>query len=246
MPVWAAKVGIPLAYVGWVICTFLAVGEAIGLIVRGAIGVGLPLGGVSRVVFVTLLSAVVYGLTVWLVVWVPKRLMRHRTTRKEAGVSRLPSWMDLALGPGSFLPYLLLSGVLLLVVKSVLPEADLTEKQELGFSTSIYGMELVFAFLLFVIIAPLLEEVLFRGYLYGKLRPRVGLIVSIILVSLAFAVLHGQLNVGIDTFALSIALCLLREFTGSIWAGVLLHATKNGLAFYLLFINPSLLSTMGG
>lgn len=246
LPALIIRAGIPTAYIAWVIGTFVAVSQIVGLVVAGAVKLGVPLGGMSRVILVTLLTVVVYGLTVWLVVWLPKKLLHLRTSKKELGTARLPSWMDIALGPGSFLPYLLLSGVLLLIAKSLLPEVNLTEKQQLGFSTNIFGVEVAFAFVLFVILAPLMEELLFRGYLYGKLRPRVGLIVSMLLVSLAFAVLHGQLNVGIDTFALSIVLCLLREFTGSIWAGVLLHATKNGLAFYLLFINPSLLSTMGG
>jgi len=246
VPVWGTRFGVPAACVVWVVGAFLAVSQIVGLAVAGMVKLGIPLGSISRVVLVTLLTVVVYGVTVWLVIWVPKRVWRHATTKRELGAARLPSWMDIVLGPVSFLPYLLLSGGLLLVVKSLLPEANLAEKQELGFSTNIFGAELAFAFILFVIIAPLIEELLFRGYLYGKLRPRVGLIASMLLVSISFAVLHGQLNVGIDTFALSIVLCLLREFTGSIWAGVLLHATKNGLAFYLLFINPSLLSTIGG
>jgi len=38
----------------------------------------------------------------------------------------------------------------------------------------------------------------------------------------------------------------LREVTGSIWAGTLLHMLKNGIAFYFLFVNPTLLNTIGG
>ena len=37
-------------------------------------------------------------------------------------------------------------------------------------------------------------------------------------------------------FALSIVLCGLREITGTIHAGILLHMLKNGIAFYLLFV----------
>jgi hypothetical protein len=69
---------------------------------------------------------------------------------------------------------------------------------------------------------------------------------AIIITSLLFGAVHGQWNVAIDVFVLSLVLCSLREVTGNIWAGVLLHMLKNGLAFYLLFINPSLLHTIGG
>ena len=80
----------------------------------------------------------------------------------------------------------------------------------------------------------------------GKLRKSMPVWAAIIITSLLFALVHFQWNVALDTFALSIVLCLLRLVTKSLWAPILLHAMKNGLAFYLLFINPSLISTIGG
>jgi membrane protease YdiL (CAAX protease family) len=40
----------------------------------------------------------------------------------------------------------------------------------------------------------------------------------------------------IDTFILSMVLVWLREQTGNLWAGIVLHAIKNGIAFVSLFI----------
>ena len=59
---------------------------------------------------------------------------------------------------------------------------------------------------------------------------------AIFLTSILFAVLHGQLNVGITVFVLSVVLCGLREITGTIWSGMLLHILSNGIAFYILYI----------
>jgi membrane protease YdiL (CAAX protease family) len=53
-----------------------------------------------------------------------------------------------------------------------------------------------------------------------------------------------QWAVALDTMVLSLMLCTLREYTGAIWAGVLVHAIKNGLAFYLLFINPNVIDQL--
>ena len=39
-----------------------------------------------------------------------------------------------------------------------------------------------------------------------------------------------------NVFALSVALCVLREITGTIYAGILTHMIKNGVAFYLLYV----------
>ena len=57
-----------------------------------------------------------------------------------------------------------------------------------------------------------------------------------LLVSVLFGVAHMQWNVGIDVFALSVVMCILRERTNSIWAGFLLHAAKNFVAFYVTFV----------
>lgn len=234
------------AYTSGTIAAFILAGVIVGVVELIFLKLGVSFAGLNPVMYVTLLSVLIYGLTLWLVIWLPWKILRQKTTKIDLGISRLPSWMDLLLGPLAFIPYMIASGILILVSSTLFPAIDLAQKQELGFGTNIFGLDLVIAFVLVVVIAPLVEETLFRGYLYGKLRRHVGLIIATLLVSVAFGVLHGQVNVGIDTFALSIVLCLLREFTGSIWAGVLLHVTKNGLAFYLLFINPSLLSTIGG
>jgi membrane protease YdiL (CAAX protease family) len=71
---------------------------------------------------------------------------------------------------------------------------------------------------------------------YKALRQEYSFWVSAILTSLAFAVVHMQVNVGIDVFVLSLFLCYLRERTGSLWAPIILHGIKNGLAFLLLFV----------
>ena len=103
-----------------------------------------------------------------------------------------------------------------------------------------------------MIIAPLAEELLFRGYLYGKIRKLAPIWVAVLVSSLAFGVAHLwsgpdtplQWAVMIDTFVLGIMLSLLREYTGAVWASVLVHAIKNGLAFYLLFMNPQLIDQL--
>jgi membrane protease YdiL (CAAX protease family) len=102
------------------------------------------------------------------------------------------------------------------------------------------------AFVTLVVVAPIAEEIIFRGYMYGKLKKFVPIWVAILATSLLFGAVHGAWNLAIDTFALSIVLCSLREFTGNIWASILLHMVKNGIAFYILFIYPTLLTTLGG
>ena len=60
------------------------------------------------------------------------------------------------------------------------------------------------------------------------------MIISALLVSVLFGVVHLQWNVGVTVFAMSLVLCGLREVTGTIYAGILMHMLKNGLAMWIL------------
>jgi uncharacterized protein len=200
----------------------------------------------SDPVFNTVLAAVIYSVTLAITLGLPWLIRRHATSRKELGIQRLPTWIDIVLAPAGAVVYLILSDILVTLFAVLFPQIDLQQAQDVGFENLSGYYQYLLAFVTLVIVAPLAEEALFRGYLYGKLRKSVPLWVSVLITSMLFGAAHGQWNVAVDTFALSVVLCSLREVTGSIWAGTLLHMLKNGLAFYLLFINPSLLTTIGG
>jgi membrane protease YdiL (CAAX protease family) len=82
-----------------------------------------------------------------------------------------------------------------------------------------------------VVIAPIVEELLFRGVGYGLLE-RFGQYPAIVAVGIAFALVHG-LIAGFAVIAVfGAGLAYLRAKTDSIYPGMLLHASFNafGLA----------------
>lgn len=82
-----------------------------------------------------------------------------------------------------------------------------------------------------VVVAPVVEELLFRGVGYGLLEP-FGPTLAIVLVGVAFALVHG-LVIGFPVIAtFGIGLAFLRARTASIYPCILLHASFNafGLA----------------
>lgn len=155
-----------------------------------------------------------------------------------------PRLKDIAYAALAFLVYITGYLILVAVVQQVIPSVDLEQKQDIGFE-NLQGAYLGIVFVLLVMIVPFVEEFLMRGLLFSSLRQKLGFGFSAIITSLLFAVLHlggGEAGAGplwiaaIDTFVLSIVLCYLRERTGSLWAGIGLHAIKNGIAFAALFI----------
>ena len=140
--------------------------------------------------------------------------------------------------------YYLAYALLLTGITQLIPGLNLDQKQEIGFDSVQGTVPLLLTFISVVIIVPITEEILVRGFLYGSLRKALPVLQATILTSLIFAAAHlpeggssGPLWIGaIDTFTLSLFLCYLREKTGSLWPSITLHTLKNGIAFAALFL----------
>jgi membrane protease YdiL (CAAX protease family) len=234
--------GLPL----WVFLGFMLAQALILALISGLQAAGVSFDGINPTILNTVGAAVIYALAILLVLGVPWLVKKRPTTREELGLHRLPTWMDILWAPAGMVAYFILTSLVTAFAMGFLTFVDYGQTQETGFAEIAAQSEYVLAFISLVIVAPFAEEVLFRGYLFGKLRKYAPLWLSILITSLLFAVVHFQWNVGLDVFALSIVLCLLRVVSGSLWPSILLHMLKNGVAFYFLFINPALLSTLGG
>jgi membrane protease YdiL (CAAX protease family) len=90
--------------------------------------------------------------------------------------------------------------------------------------------------LMATVVAPIAEEFIFRGYLYGVMRRFLGRVPGIALSSLLFAAMHLHLPSMPGLTVLAVALCLLYERTGSLWANIMVHATFNTISIVMLLI----------
>lgn len=184
---------------------------------------------------ILIVNAVAYIVILALIILLPL-LVRMGIGLKDFAINRVMEWRDIGWALLGFIVYAIATVLVTYAVKKIFPGIDMEQTQELGFD-SVFGLDRLLAFVMFVVIAPLVEEMIFRGFLQTKLRQsKMPLWLVVFVVSFVFAIAHGQLNVAIDVFILAIVLSLLREKTGSIWASVLVHVMKNGLAFYVLFV----------
>lgn len=198
---------------------------------------GFSLEFYNQIVVNSVFSVVLYLLSIAIIMGVPYIVLKEKTTREELGLTRLPSWTDIIITPAGLIIYFVLSSILILFATQVFPWFDVNQVQETGFSEVSQQYELILAFMSLVVLAPIAEELLFRGYLYGRLKKYMPIWLAILATSVTFGFVHGAWNLAVDTFALSVIMCVLRESTGSLWASILLHMAKNGVAFYILFIN---------
>lgn len=88
--------------------------------------------------------------------------------------------------------------------------------------------------------APILEEIFFRGLLYGALRRRFGIAAGVLLSAVVFSLLHPQLPLGfLPIFVLGAVFALLYEWRQSLIPGMVMHALNNGLIWiYLNLLFP--------
>ncbi len=166
----------------------------------------------------------------------------RKVTFKSLGLNK-PKWAFISYTLGAYALYFIIYIASIMIAKAVIPGLNLDQKQELGFSNSTSGISLLPVFISLVILPPITEEIVVRGFLFKGLRTKFVFLPAAIITSLLFAMAHlgeggggGLLWVaGIDTFILSIVLCFLREKTGSLWPGIGVHMIKNGVAFVVLY-----------
>lgn len=216
--------------------SFLIVGPLIDYVVPDSVfnWLAQPLGSLTIAAVTYLIATILVLAPLWLLRRMNWTQMAQRIGLAHRPTLRMVPWALLSWG--LYFGLTIITTILLSLVH--LPGLDLQQQQNVGFGHLTYGYEYIAAFVALVVLAPLFEEIIFRGYLYGRLRRDSSFFLSALLTSSAFALLHFQLNVGIDVFILSLFLCYVREKFDSIWPGVIIHAFKNGIAYLFLFILP--------
>jgi membrane protease YdiL (CAAX protease family)/Flp pilus assembly protein TadD len=92
------------------------------------------------------------------------------------------------------------------------------------------------AFLAVIILIPVVEEILFRGLLYGALERRLPTDGTIIVTALVFALYHFQMAFFIPLFGVGVLLGWTRSKTGSIGLPILIHVLNNGLSLLMVIL----------
>jgi len=92
-------------------------------------------------------------------------------------------------------------------------------------------------YLLASVMAPLVEETMFRGALFHHLRRRFPWIISTLIVTVIFAAIHPQGWVAIPVLGcVAVVLAGIREWRGSLIGSITAHAIHNGAAISLLVL----------
>jgi CAAX protease family protein len=93
--------------------------------------------------------------------------------------------------------------------------------------------------LLAVVGAPLAEELVFRGYLYGVLKKYFGALASMVFTAILFALVHAHIPSLLPLFLLACVFTIAYESSGSLLVPMTMHATFNAVNLLgVLFFSP--------
>lgn len=107
-------------------------------------------------------------------------------------------------------------------------------EQVLGlFGTGPIGFAL--ALLVTVTVAPIVEELFFRGLVYQALKERTGAAWAGALSALIFAIYHFSLWLIVPILLLGLALAWLTEWQRSLWPAIIGHALNNLVAVLIVY-----------
>jgi membrane protease YdiL (CAAX protease family) len=185
----------------------------------------------AEFLYVLLAEGLAAGFAIYLV-------KRRGLSLHTIGLGRRPNKKDVykaGLGFLAFYGLLIIAGAILGLFYPDLNKGT----QDVGFNNLNTSLDTLLAFFALVFLPPLGEEVLVRGYLYSGLRQKMRYLPALLITSLFFGAAHlpGGTDTsllwaaGLNTFVLSVVLVYLRENTGMLYAGMMVHMLNNLIAF---------------
>lgn len=98
---------------------------------------------------------------------------------------------------------------------------------------AIYGGGILLQIISVAIIVPILEELLFRGIVYKRLRGYMKTEIAIVVSALFFGLFHLNVVQGLYAFIIGLLLAYVYEKYKSIWAPILFHVAANSVSIFL-------------
>jgi membrane protease YdiL (CAAX protease family) len=109
-------------------------------------------------------------------------------------------------------------------IQALFPQAQNGQVQEVQGE---YGHYLAFAIVAVSVVAPIVEETFFRGFVYGWMRRHLNVPTAAVLSGCFFALVHFQPVIFVPLAVLGVGLALLYEYSGSLLPGMIVHALFN-------------------
>lgn len=102
-----------------------------------------------------------------------------------------------------------------------------------------YSVSMLLGLLIYGVIAPISEEIAFRGVLYNRVKKIFNPSVGIVMTSVFFAIYHGNVVQGVFAFLMGMVITYLYEEFGYLYIAILAHSIMNLTAYMISNIEQS-------
>jgi len=179
------------------------------------------------------IAAYSLGLFGLLRVYAPETSIRQFLALRRTHLGFYP--LALLLGAAAALP----ANALFEAIHQLFPRPErATEIADLFYAASPSGRILIAVAVMFI--GPVVEEVMFRGALFGPLLRGNRLATTVVTTAVYFALVHLDIYVLLPITLVGLLLGYLRAMSGSLVPSVLLHIAFNAIPLAFLFATPSL------
>ena len=237
-----------LMWAVWVIGVYLisaVVAVSVNIYIRGRLGNSASDYSIYRELGSLLVQLLI---ATKIIITVPYLVGRHRSdtpARRRAqkmrllGIVRLPEKKDIWPVIGAVVVYHLAAVAILGIANFLINPSILNRSRYTGFHVaSTNGVEIVSLIIVLAIVTPILVEIIFRGFLYGKLESLVSRTANTVIVTLVYMVTFGAFVDVLNALVVSLIACYLRRKTKSLWAGIGMHMVVNLVAVVTVYVLP--------
>ena len=191
--------------------------------------------------YIILISQVIYGLCAYMIIKRKNKLADGPYIKNKGFISDSWKMVFIGMGTAGF------GNILISLLMQALGENDLVN-QSIDIVTTAFSAtsiaSIIIQTILIVVIAPIVEELLFRGYVFTETKKIFSFGVAILLNGLLFGLYHMNLLQGINTFFLAMVLSTVYYYRRNITDSILVHASNNFIAILSSFI-PEYASIIG-
>ncbi len=121
----------------------------------------------------------------------------------------------------------LITGIVIEPVLNLFPESFLKLVNQMG-------MKGGWSILMLVVLAPVMEEMLFRGILLEAVRSKYSSGRAIVVSALMFGVIHFIPQQVVNAFVIGLILGYIYVRTDSLWPVIIIHALNNAMAYVIM------------
>lgn len=207
-----------------------------GLIAPSVVGGGMErASSLMRAVLLAAQYVVVVGITIGVIIWRVRRRSSHPA--RPLGL-RGRGWARLVgIGIAGYAVFLTGLTIVAVAIGSLFGGViSLAQTTEEIIGSARTPAEIGLYLVLVCVLAPIAEETIFRGYLYGGLRrffpPRSAIVIG----SALFAAVHLNTDAFLVVGLIGALLCYLYERTRSLVPGIVAHALHNGLVLAVMLL----------